>query len=204
MKAGNIAYVISLLLTFQLCIGCGTTAEKEEGTEKATGEVKQVGEEKTAPSNAGEEASTPPTGGVKAEDFTLLDIEGKKFSLSDYSGKVIILDFWATWCPPCVKEIPHFNELAKEYGDRGLVVIGISLDREGVPAVKEFRKKYPIDYRVVMGNNEVAQAYSSYLPPEQRGGIPFTFVIDREGKIRHSFVGYRPKKVFVDAIEPLL
>ena len=204
MKAGNIAYVISLLLTFQLCIGCGTTAEKEADTKEATGEVKQVGEEKVVTSDVREEASTPPTGGVKAEDFNLLDIEGKKFSLSDYSGKVIILDFWATWCPPCVKEIPHFNELAKEYGDRGLVVLGISLDREGVRAVKEFRKKYPIDYRVVMGNNEVARAYSLYLPPEQRGGIPFTFVIDREGMIRHSFVGYRPKKVFVEVVEPLL
>ena len=142
---------------------------------------------------------------VKAADFSLLDLSGKPVKLSDYTGKVVLLDFWATWCPPCVKEIPHFNELAKEYGDKGLVVLGISTDSEGVTAVEKFQKeRFPIDYPVAMVDQETFATYQSYLPKKEQGGIPFTFIIDSEGVIRDHFVGYRDKDVFVKAIKPLL
>ncbi|MFH0766087.1 MAG: TlpA disulfide reductase family protein [Calditrichota bacterium] len=141
---------------------------------------------------------------VKAADFQLTDLDGKPVKLSDYRGKVIILDFWATWCPPCVKEIPHFNELAKKYQKKGLVVLGVSVDRDGAKAVEKFKSKNALKYRVAMSNDTTYQTYQSYLPEDERGGIPFTFVIDKEGFIRQYYVGYRDKEVFVEAIKPLL
>ncbi len=175
-----LAFLIILNMPFYL--GCGAKAEDETRPKK---EVKAEG--------------------PVAADFTLKDLNDKDVKLSDFKGKVIILDFWATWCPPCVREIPHFNELYKEYAEKGLVVLGVSLDRGGVDAVKSFKeKRTPIDYTVVMGNQETGGVYQLYLPPEERGGIPFTFVIDRDGVIRQHYVGYRDKDVFVRAIKPLL
>ncbi len=78
--------------------------------------------------------------GKPAPPFALLDLNGNKVSLSDYKNKVVILDFWATWCPPCIKEIPHFIELYKEYKNQGLVIVGISLDLQGISIVKAFNK----------------------------------------------------------------
>jgi len=142
---------------------------------------------------------------IKAADFTLMSLDGEEISLSDFKGKVVILDFWATWCPPCVKEIPHFNELAKEYEDDGLVVFGVSVDRDGAPAVEKFTKtRIPINYPLVLYDKATYDTYQMYLPADRRGGIPFTFVIDREGNIREHYVGYRPKEEFVKAIKPLL
>lgn len=142
--------------------------------------------------------------GIKAADFTLTDLEGKPVKLSDYKGKVVILDFWATWCPPCVKEIPHFNDLAKAYKDKGLVVLGISVDQGGAAAVKKFKTKSAIDYRVALADDKTQATYQKYLPRDEQGGIPFTFVIDKNGVIRQHYVGYRPKEVFEGVIKELL
>ena len=142
---------------------------------------------------------------AKAADFTLKTLAGEEISLSDFKGKVLFLDFWATWCPPCVKEIPHFNELAKEYEDEGLVVFGVSVDKNGKKAVNKFEKnKMKINYPLALYDQDTYNKYQMYLPEDRRGGIPFTFVIDREGNIREHYVGYRDKDVFVKAITPLL
>ncbi|NQT33922.1 TlpA family protein disulfide reductase [bacterium] len=192
MKSVIISVITFLLvLTVPFSAGCGEDSGKVDDSTK-----------KAKPA----ETTTESTGStVKAADFSLLDTNGKPVKLSDYTGKVVLLDFWATWCPPCVKEIPHFNELSKEYGDKGLVVLGISTDRDGVTAVEKFQQeRFSIDYTVVMFDQETFSTYQSYLPKKEQGGIPFTFIIDREGVIRDHFVGYRDKDVFVDAIKPLL
>jgi len=135
---------------------------------------------------------------TKAPDFTLPDLNGKAFSLSELEGKVVILDFWATWCPPCVMEIPHFIDLYKEYKGQGLEVVGVSLDRGGVKVVKSFVEKNEMAYPVVIGNQKVAEDYGGIR------GIPTTFVINRQGYIVKKFVGYRDKKVFESIIQQLL
>jgi len=140
------------------------------------------------------------TGDAKptAPDFTLKDLDGRPFSLSDTKGKVVILDFWATWCPPCRMEIPHFESLYREYGNRGLVVIGISLDRGDASAVRSFAEDNGISYPIVIGDQETTILYGGIR------GIPTTFVIDRKGRIVEKFVGYRSKEVFESAINKLL
>ncbi len=144
------------------------------------------------------------SGGTKAAEFSLIDLDGKTVKLSDYKGKVVILDFWATWCPPCVKEIPHFNELNKKYSSKGLVVLGVSVDKDGAAAVLKFKKKSAIDYRVALVNDATYKAYQNYLPKDEQGGIPFTFIIDKQGVIREHYVGYRSMEVFEGAIKDLL
>jgi cytochrome c biogenesis protein CcmG/thiol:disulfide interchange protein DsbE len=143
-------------------------------------------------------------GGSGAPAFVLKDSDGKSVSLADYKGKVVILDFWATWCPPCRREIPHFVELQKEYGSKGLQVIGVAVDQDGWDKVKPFMQSNGINYPVLMYTESVYDAYQQLLPEAERGGIPFTFVIDKNGQVKAKYVGYREKAVFEAAIKPLL
>ncbi len=116
-----------------------------------------------------------------APSFSLTDIEGRRLDLASYRGKVVLLDFWATWCAPCREVIPRFVAWQKEYGPRGLQVIGISLDDSPVP-VRRFAKELHLNYPVAVGNAALAERYGGIL------GLPVAFVIDREGRIvsRHS------------------
>ena len=136
--------------------------------------------------------------GALAPAFTLSDLNGKAVNLSDFQGKVIILDFWATWCPPCREEIPHFIALYNKHKDKGLVVLGVALDNEGAAAVRPFAQAHGINYPLVIGDQKVTQAYGGIR------GIPTTFVIDRKGRIVQKYIGYRDEQVFESAIQPLL
>ncbi len=133
-----------------------------------------------------------------APNFELPDVNGKRVRLSDFKGKVIILDFWATWCPPCRAEIPGFIELYNKYKDKGVEIIGISLDEGGVKDVLPFMKEFGVNYHILIGNYKVTQDYGGIR------GIPTTFVIDKKGYIRAKYVGYRPKEVFKRDIIMLL
>ncbi|MEW6196431.1 MAG: TlpA disulfide reductase family protein [Bacteroidota bacterium] len=135
---------------------------------------------------------------VKAADFSLPTTDGKTLKLSDLKGKVVILDFWATWCPPCRKGIPDLIDLKKRYGSKGLEVVGISVDQETKPDVVPFVKDYGINYPVVYGDNGVVMNYGGIR------SIPTTFVVDREGKIVANYVGLYPKKTYEDQIKKLL
>lgn len=137
--------------------------------------------------------------GEKAPDFTLTDLEGKNFSLSDASGKVIVLDFWATWCPPCQESVPELVELQNKYGTQGLEVIGISLDRTGKRAVKPFAKKFKVNYKLLVGDySKVVEDYGGII------GIPTLFVIDRSGNIIAKYIGYVEKEELEAQIKKLL
>ena len=129
-----------------------------------------------------------------APDFTLEKIEGGTLTLSDYKGKLIILNFWATWCPPCRMEIPSFVELQNKYKDH-LIIIGINLDQDNPENVKQFIKKFNINYPVVKGTYRVVLDYGEIR------GIPTTFIIDSNGNIRETIVGYRPKEIFESLIK---
>jgi len=133
----------------------------------------------------------------KAPSFTLTDINNKKVSLSDFKGKVIILDFWATWCPPCRESIPDLIELQDKYKNK-LVVIGISLDRETKPNVKEFVKDKGINYKILYATPEVVQAYGNI------NAIPTSFIINGKGFIVERYIGLTPKQTYIDRIDNLI
>ena len=135
---------------------------------------------------------------ASAADFTLVDQEGKQFSLSDYRGEVVILDFWATWCPPCKAEIPGFVNLYNKYDDQGLEIIGISLDRDGWTAVRPFLKEYDVEYPIGLGTQQIVENYGNIR------SIPTTFVIDTKGEIRRKYVGYKEDSVFEKDFQELI
>jgi peroxiredoxin len=116
-------------------------------------------------------------------NFTFKDLAGKPVTLSAYKGKVVLLDFWATWCPPCRKEIPGFVELYNTYKSRGLVVIGVSMD-EDTPDVKHFATQYKMNYPILLGFGRDADLKPAFgeLP------LPTSFVIASDGRIcgRHD------------------
>jgi peroxiredoxin len=133
-----------------------------------------------------------------APQFTLPDVNGSQVALSDFQAKVLIVDFWATWCTGCVAEIPHFIELYDQYKGQGLEIIAISLDEGGADDVRPFLKKKPVNYTILIGNEDISKQYNT------KGILPTTFVIDGTGKIRSKYVGYRKKSVFEKDIKMLL
>ena len=134
-----------------------------------------------------------------APDFTVTTIDGKKVALSDLRGKVVILDFWATWCPPCKKEIPGFVELKKKYAKR-LEIVGISVDR-GIEPVKEFYRKNKMNYPVAMATKEILESYNAIYRLQY---IPTTFIIDKEGYIHDVKIGFISKDEFEKLIQELI
>jgi thiol-disulfide isomerase/thioredoxin len=149
-----------------------------------------------SPVSSAQAAEASPS--ITAPAWELKDVNGKTVKSSDFAGKVVVLDFWATWCPPCKAEIPGFVELQKQYGDKGLVVVGVSLDEQGPEVVTPFMKQFSMNYPVVMGDAKIVQAFGGIR------GIPTTFVIDRSGKIVSRRVGFAPKETFEKEILPLL
>ena len=133
-----------------------------------------------------------------APGFTLPRVDGGSLSLSDFKEKVIILDFWATWCSPCIREIPNFIDLYDKYKDKGLVIIGISVDRGGINNVRSFCEDIGINYPVVMASEGVQQRYGGIR------AIPTTFIIDRNGIIVNKHLGYTPPETFEAEIKKLI
>lgn len=133
-----------------------------------------------------------------APDFELQDLTGEKVRLSDFAGQVRIVDFWATWCLPCRREIPHFQALYEKYQSQGVVVIGISMDMNGPEIVRKFAKEIKMTYPTVMGDKKTAQAFGDVR------SIPTTFIIDQEGKIVKKYVGYQDRYIFERDILALL
>ncbi|MFH1038629.1 MAG: TlpA disulfide reductase family protein [PVC group bacterium] len=134
----------------------------------------------------------------QAPDFDLEKLGGGRIRLADYRGKIVIIDFWATWCPPCRKEIPDFVELYKEYAGKGVEILGISLDQKPRGVLPPFVEKYKINYPILLTDGKVDRAYGGVT------GIPTTFVIDREGRVYKQYVGFRPREVFEEDITALL
>ncbi|MBI5586092.1 MAG: TlpA family protein disulfide reductase [Deltaproteobacteria bacterium] len=133
-----------------------------------------------------------------APEFTLKDLSQKKVKLSDFKGKVIILNFFATWCPPCRAEIPELVKIYQGNQAKGLVVLSVSLDTEGVPQVlNKFVKDMKIPYPVLLGTMELVDQY-------QISGVPTTLIINREGKVHKRYDGLVPGARFISDIGKLL
>lgn len=133
-----------------------------------------------------------------APDFSLPTPDGKTIKLSSYKGKVVIIDFWATWCPPCRKGIPDLINLKKKYGSKGLEIIGVSVDRETKPDVIPFMKEKGINYPVVYADNNIIMNYGGIR------AIPTSFVIDKQGKVVASYEGLIPEATYENHIKKIL
>lgn len=132
--------------------------------------------------------ATATAAGHEAPDFVLTDLQGRAVRLSDLRGKAVVLNFWATWCPPCKEEIPWFVEMQKRYGDAGLQVVGVAMDDGDQKDVEKFAAENSINYPILLGKETVAEEY---------GGIdylPTTFYIGRDGVVMERVFGQPGRK----------
>jgi thiol-disulfide isomerase/thioredoxin len=144
------------------------------------------------PMRAAEPAPKP------APPWALKDLDGNPITSSQFKGKVLVIDFWATWCLPCRKEIPGFIALQKKYAGEGLAIVGISTDQAGLAVVKKFTQKQGINYPVGIDDSNVQIAFGGL------DGVPTTFIIDREGNIRDRKEGFEAVAEIEKKLLPLL
>lgn len=127
----------------------------------------------------------PPKIGDLAPPFTLKDLDGKKVSLDDFKEKVVLIDFWATWCPPCKESVPDLDGLYRKYKDNGIIILGLSVDAGGPQIVKAFKEAYKMSYPILMADESITRKYGVR-------GIPSLFILDKDGRIQQNFVGFSP------------
>jgi thiol-disulfide isomerase/thioredoxin len=142
-------------------------------------------------------ANAIPPAVERIPSFIIKDISGREISPATLRGKVVLLDFWATWCPPCRKEIPHFNQLYAKYRDQGLMIVGLALD-ENAADVTAFSRQLAIEYPLALASKEVQQQF---------GGIevyPTAFLVDREGAVIKKYLGFTYPDVFERDVQALL
>jgi thiol-disulfide isomerase/thioredoxin len=132
-----------------------------------------------------------------APDFTLQDLSGKKVTLSGLKGSVVLLEFWATWCPPCRASIPGIERLHKTYGNKGLTVLAISFDEGGWDKVRDFVAEHKITYSVLKGTDDVSAKYLVRM-------IPAAYLVDKQGIIRKQYMGAGSDEELEKEIKALL
>lgn len=138
--------------------------------------------------------------GQTRPEFSLPDLEGKLHPISEWDGKVLLINFWATWCPPCKKEIPDFIKVREQVGTEHFEVIGVAIDNP--KAVMDFVKSQGIPYPILHGESDasrISQAYGNSL-----GGLPYSVLVDRQGIIRNSKTGEFKPNDLLKRLQPLL
>lgn len=140
------------------------------------------------------ERATQAEEGTPLPDFCLDDLHGRKTCSADFHGKVLLIDFWASWCEPCKREMPAYEKLQERYGARGFVVLGIGLSSESTAAMEEFAKRLGVRYRLLVGSAEVEKQFGIL-------GIPTTILVDRNAIIRKRVVGFEYPSAFESALQ---
>lgn len=130
----------------------------------------------------GGEAEAPATEVILAPDFTLQDLEGNEISLSSLRGKTVLIDFWATWCPPCEYQIPILNEVHAAHQEQGVEVLGVSVDVDGIDVVKPYSEEHKIQYTVLLGDEALAREFGA-------PGFPVLVVVAPDGTVANMHVG---------------
>lgn len=134
----------------------------------------------------------------EAPEWTLTRLDGSQLSSADLAGKIVVIDFWATWCPPCRAEIPGYIAMQDEMRDDDVVIVGVSLDEGGPSIVRKFADEWEMNYELVMGDEQVVGAFGGVR------AIPTTFLIDRDGQVRHRKEGMMHREEYEPLVRSLL
>ncbi|MDZ7747967.1 MAG: TlpA disulfide reductase family protein [Halofilum sp. (in: g-proteobacteria)] len=161
----------------------------------ADGGATAAGAERARP--AAEEASVV---GKRRPAFSLPTPAGTERAIDGFDGEVVLLNFWATWCPPCVREVPALVALQDELGGAGLQVVGVALDEAG--PVREFAREHGVDYPLLVGSRDAFEIARAYGNP--RGTLPYTVVIDRDGTVRATHQGALTRAQAAELVRPYL
>ncbi|MCH8276536.1 MAG: TlpA family protein disulfide reductase [Bacteroidetes bacterium] len=131
-------------------------------------------------------------------EFSLPTLAGDTLSSSDLDNKVVLVNFWATWCGPCVIETPELVALHDEWKDRPFEIVGISMDEEGFEIVAPFADDFQISYPIILDDGDLADEFGGVY------ALPTTFIVDAAGQIRHRFIGIFPIEDMREELEKLL
>lgn len=137
-------------------------------------------------------------GSSNAPALELKDVRGRNLRLSDYKGKVVLLNFWATWCPPCRAEMPALIKMQREYQSKGLQVIGVTYPPQTILEVRRFIRKLRVNYPIALGTKETKTLF------DQTNMLPVTIIIDRQGQVHDLIEGILLPVEFEQKIKPLL
>lgn len=140
------------------------------------------------------------THSLKRQDFSLPDLNGQQQQFSQWNNKVVLLNFWATWCPPCRREMPDFIEVYNQYKDKDFIVIGVGTDDRD--RIAKFVKKLGVNYPILVGGQAAMQV--SYQYGNNSGALPYSILIDKHGIVRYRAGGLISKQRLINQIEPLL
>ena len=135
---------------------------------------------------------------AKAPQFELKDLNGRSVRLSDFRGKVVLINFWATWCPPCRAEMPDLVKLQRDHRKDGLQIIGVTYPPEKKSRVRRFARSLKVNYPIILGTREIKDRFSS------EETLPLTIVINRNGKVSDIIIGILLREEFDEKIKPLL
>jgi len=179
MRIKRTGYVWIFFLAFFMITGCSSENKQKQQspTEGAVNNTSAANSVNRSGRNAGDGSLG------EIPDYEFDTLSGERIKISDYNGNVVMINFWATWCGPCRKEIPELVKLKEKYGEKGLEIIGIALDEEGFQAVEPFLKQFDINYTIVTDD---------YSYGNELGGIymvPTTYLVDKEGKIAFRKIG---------------
>ncbi len=152
------------------------------------------------------ESTTPPAVAAKAAEnamrpaFTLPDLAGRIHNVSEWNGKVLVVNFWATWCPPCRREIPDFMELQQTYANRGVQFVGIAIDNAA--KVQDYADTLGIEYPILVGEEQAIKVAKQY--GNRFGALPYTAIVDRNGRIINTYRGEVSREDAENDIKALL
>lgn len=132
--------------------------------------------------------------------FRLPDLTGQEIESSSWAGKVLVLNYWATWCPPCLREIPLFAEAQDQYADAGLQVVGIAIDRP--EDVETFLEQHPVNYPILIGGTEAIEL--SRRLGNRMQGLPFTVIFDQRGRRVDAQIGEVTKASLAESLTALI
>ena len=177
----KLKFTISLLIISAFSAGCNTAAPPRP--------IESAIAPRPSPTPDAEAIAS-------AQNIAIERLDGKTFKLTDFRGKVVVVDFWATWCPPCVKQMPQLADLSKRYRDKGVEVVGLTFDEKADQSkVSEFLKKAGVDYTVGYDNRFLSSAFLKGTEDETGPQpIPQLFVLSREGRVVEHLIGDRPQR----------
>jgi peroxiredoxin len=139
-----------------------------------------------------------------AFDFNLPDLNGKIHSMGEFKGQIVVINFWATWCPPCVEEVPKLNNLYSRFRIRGIQIIGVAMDKDSLNLLNQFVKRNSVTYLVLVGNEQVLANLSAGPLGKNFKGIPTTLLLDKKGQIHKRFDGSFDLDQLEESLQTLL
>ena len=203
MKILNLIIAIAILFMIS---SCGKKEETPKTEQKKTETTQQQNTSTNTSASSSQIFKISAVEESKSEKIlpnVTWEENGKKVTLADQKGKVLLINFWATWCAPCKKEMPDLSLINSELKDKDFKMYGINVFFKGSPTIESVLQQIPVSYPILDGNDEVVAAFEKAMGSKMEG-VPTTLIIDKNGKIVDTMVGMRDKDTFMSSIKKYL